>query len=82
MLVLSRKCDESIIIDDTIRVTVLRIKRNKIRLGITTPPGVRVDREEVHNRILEGKFSEPPLRLQEDPAHQQHADKPLTRSAV
>jgi carbon storage regulator len=69
MLVLSRKCDESIIIDDTIRLTVLRIKGNKVRLGITTPTGVRVDREEVHNRILESRFNEQ-AALQQKPAQQ------------
>ncbi len=64
MLVLSRKPDQTIIIDGDIRVTVLSIQGDKVRLGIVAPIGVRVDREEVHNRILEAGFCERPLSLQ------------------
>src|SRR4051794_12359976 len=51
MLVLTRKLNESIIISDNIRVTIVAIDGNKVRLGITAPPDVRVDREEVARRI-------------------------------
>jgi carbon storage regulator len=57
MLVLSRKLNESIIISDNIRVTIVEIEGSKVRLGITAPPEVRVDREEVARRIRE--FVEP-----------------------
>jgi carbon storage regulator len=57
MLVLSRRVGEEIIIADNIRITVTAIKGDKVRLGITAPPEVRVDREEIHNRIRE--FVEP-----------------------
>jgi carbon storage regulator len=57
MLVLSRRVGEEIIIAGNIRVTVASIKGDKVRLGITAPPDVRIDREEVHNRIRE--FIEP-----------------------
>ena len=50
MLVLSRKDRESIIINDNIRVTVLRIDGNQVKLGIDAPPEVSVDREEIHFR--------------------------------
>jgi carbon storage regulator len=50
MLVLSRRIGEEIVIDGGIRVTVVEIKGNRIRLGITAPEGVPVDRQEVHQR--------------------------------
>ncbi len=47
MLVLSRKRNESIIISDNIKITVLEMQGDKIRLGIDAPRGVSVHREEV-----------------------------------
>jgi carbon storage regulator len=47
MLVLSRKLNEKIVIDGGIVVTVLKIDRNQIRLGIEAPEQVRVLREEI-----------------------------------
>lgn len=52
MLVLSRHLGESIIIDGKIRVTVVKIGDDKIRLGIEAPPEVRIDREEIHRLVL------------------------------
>lgn len=51
MLVLSRKRDESIMIDDTIVVTVVDIRGDKVRLGITAPPDIPVHRREVYEAI-------------------------------
>ena len=53
MLVLSRKIGERIVIDDHIEVTIVSIQGDKVRLGITAPPDVRVDRQEVHERRTE-----------------------------
>jgi carbon storage regulator len=50
MLVLTRKIDQTIVIDGTITVQVLGIQGNKVRLGIVAPGDVRVDREEVARR--------------------------------
>ena len=47
MLVLSRKIDESIIIGDNIRITVIRINSNQVRIGIEAPPKVEIYREEI-----------------------------------
>ena len=47
MLVLSRKIDERIVIDDRIVVTVVKIDRNHVRLGIQAPGDVPVYREEI-----------------------------------
>lgn len=52
MLVLSRKRDQSIIIADNIKVTVVDIRGDKVRLGIDAPQNVTVDREEVHHAKL------------------------------
>jgi carbon storage regulator len=53
MLVLSRKLGERIVIDDHIVVTVVSVQGDKVRVGITAPPDVRVDRQEVHRRRAE-----------------------------
>jgi carbon storage regulator len=50
MLVLSRRPGEEIVIDGHIRVTVVEVRGNQVRLGITAPPSVAVDRVEVHQR--------------------------------
>jgi carbon storage regulator len=47
MLVLSRKENESIVIDGRIKITVVRINGDKIRLGIEAPMDVAVWREEL-----------------------------------
>ena len=51
MLVLSRKKNESIIIDDKITVVVVEIRGDKVRLGIEAPKEVPVHRKEVHEAI-------------------------------
>lgn len=53
MLVLTRRVGEEIVIDGNIRVTVLAVKGDRIRLGISAPPSVPVDRKEVHDRRVE-----------------------------
>ncbi len=47
MLVLARKLHQSILIGDTIRITVLEVRDGQVRLGIDAPRGIRVLREEV-----------------------------------
>lgn len=63
MLVLSRKVGEQIVIDGGITVTVTSVDGGKVRLGISAPPDVRIDRAEVHQRICE--FAEPAGRQPE-----------------
>jgi carbon storage regulator len=58
MLVLTRKIGEKIVIDHNITVTVTAIDGNKVRIGITAPPDVSINREEVHRRLAE--FAEAP----------------------
>ena len=47
MLVLARKVGQSLVIDGNIRVTVLSVKGNTIRLGIEAPKEILVEREEL-----------------------------------
>ncbi len=53
MLVLSRRCGESVTIGPDIRVVVLGVKSGQVRLGIEAPSSVAVHREEVYARIQE-----------------------------
>jgi carbon storage regulator len=47
MLVLTRKSNQSIVIGDDIVITVLEVRGDQIRIGITAPRDVQVHREEV-----------------------------------
>src|SRR5438874_12828606 len=51
MLVLSRQRDETIMIGDDIEVTVVDIRGDKVRLGITAPRAIAVHRKEVYDAI-------------------------------
>ncbi len=51
MLVLTRRQGESIIIGDGIKLTVVSVGPGRVKIGITAPPNVRIDREEIHTRI-------------------------------
>jgi len=51
MLVLSRKINESIVINDDIVVTIVEIRGDKVRLGIEAPKDIPVHRSEVYSAI-------------------------------
>jgi len=51
MLVLSRQRDETIMIGDDVEITVVDIRGDKVRLGITAPSHVPVHRKEVYEAI-------------------------------
>ena len=53
MLVLSRQRDETIMIGDDIEITIVDIRGDKVRLGITAPRDIPVHREEVYREIQE-----------------------------
>lgn len=60
MLVLSRQRDESIMIGDNIKVTVVDIRGDKIRLGIEAPNHIAVHRQEVYEAIQRDKLAQSP----------------------
>ena len=51
MLVLSRKCDQSLIVGEDITITVLGIEGDRVKLGIRAPRSVPVLREEVYQQL-------------------------------
>jgi carbon storage regulator len=52
LLVLTRKLNESIMIGDNVKVTVVDVKGDQVKLGITAPRQISVHREEVYLEIL------------------------------
>ena len=52
MLVLSRKKNESIVINDDVVITVIEVRGDKVRLGIKAPREIPVHRKEVLDAIL------------------------------
>lgn len=52
MLVLSRKKDQSILIGDSIVVTIVDLKGDKVKIGIDAPRDITVHRQEVRDSIL------------------------------
>jgi carbon storage regulator len=50
VLVLTRKPNEEIIIGDNIRITVVEVAPGRVKIGITAPKSVRVDRAEIHEK--------------------------------
>ncbi len=61
MLILTRKKDESIIINDNIEVMVIESDDGKVKLGINAPKEVKIHRKEVYESIIaENKASKAP----------------------
>ncbi len=74
MLVLSRKKDESIVINDDITIVVVEIRGDKVRLGVEAPKEVPVHRREVFEAIARGE----PIDLPTAPS----ASQPGSSAAV
>ena len=55
MLILSRKINESIVIDGRIVIKILRIDKDNVKLGIQAPPEVSVHRQEIQDLIDKGQ---------------------------
>lgn len=53
MLVLTRKRDQSIIINENIEVTILEVQGDQVRIGINAPKSVSIHRKEVFLQIAE-----------------------------
>lgn len=72
MLVLSRHRDETVCIGDEIRVLIVDIRGDKVRLGIEAPVNLPVHRLEIYERIVQERKDEP---------KQDDADKRLIEAA-
>ncbi|MHC4267744.1 MAG: carbon storage regulator CsrA [Planctomycetota bacterium] len=53
MLILTRKLGESIIIEDNIKITVVDINKQQIKLGIDAPRHITINREEIAKKVKE-----------------------------
>lgn len=51
MLILTRRVGETLMIGDDVKVTVLGVKGNQVRIGVDAPKDVAVHREEIYQRI-------------------------------
>ncbi|MFT5692422.1 MAG: carbon storage regulator [Oceanicoccus sp.] len=59
MLILTRRIGESLIIGDDVKITVLAVKGNQVRVGVDAPKEVAVHREEIYDRIQKEKNVDP-----------------------
>jgi carbon storage regulator len=86
MLVLSRQRDESIMIGDDVEITIVDVRGDKVRLGITAPKSIPVHRREIYDAIQREKAQkadgqapaapgngEPPVDKTEDPTRRKSA---------
>jgi len=55
MLVLTRRIGEEIVIADKIRVMIVSVRGDRVRIGIDAPPDISVERLEVHTRRVAGE---------------------------
>ena len=66
MLVLRRKVDETVVIGDEIRVTVLAIEGDTVKLGFTAPREIEVMREELYESIRQENMRAGTQKLEKD----------------
>ena len=64
MLILTRRIGESVMIGDDIKISVLGVKGNQIRIGVSAPREVAVHREEIFQRIQEERAGKSPQQEQ------------------
>lgn len=68
MLILTRRVGETLMIGDQVTVTVLGVKGNQVRIGITAPKDVAVHREEIYQRIKQEHDASVAAHAGESPA--------------
>jgi len=59
MLILTRRLNESLMVGDDVKVTVLGIKGNQVRVGISAPRHVPVHRQEIYEKIKNEALPDP-----------------------
>lgn len=75
MLVLSRQRDETIMIGDDVEITIVDIRGDKVRLGITAPAHVAVHRKEVYEAIKREKQASGQFKAGESPVVESLANR-------
>ena len=68
MLILTRRVGESVVIGDEIAVTILGVKGNQVRVGVTAPRDVTVHRQEIYERIKSEQESPVPAETPDEPS--------------
>ena len=64
MLVVTRKTDESIIINDNIEITVLEISKDKVKIGVSAPKEVKIIRNELRDVQISNREASQQLSAQ------------------
>ena len=64
MLILSRKAGQSLVLGDGIEITITEISGDKVKLGISAPPEVKVYRKELYSTIKENQSAASPARTE------------------
>ena len=67
MLVLSRQRDESIMIGDDVEITIVDVRGDKVRLGITAPKNIPVHRREIYDAIQREKAQKAEAEVHANP---------------
>jgi carbon storage regulator len=76
MLILTRRVGESVVIGEDVTVTVLGVKGNQVRIGINAPKHVAVHREEIFERIKNGRAAGDGNGTADDDARTPHETLP------
>lgn len=82
MLVLSRQRDETIMIGDDVEITIVDIRGDKVRLGITAPRHIQVHRKEVYEAIKRENQQAAGLKPQDVSEAVQGGPKPDNQNGV
>ena len=72
MLVLSRKTDASIMVGDDVKITIVDVRGDKVRLGIEAPKDIPVHRQEVYDSLQRERAELQDASLSKAPAHKSH----------
>ncbi len=81
MLVLSRQKDESIVIGDDVEITIVDVRGDRVRLGITAPKEIPVHRREIYDAIQREKAEgKKPQKKPEKTARKQAEKEPEEQS--